>query len=94
MARILERYLTRQDKDEGLKISSGAHLLPTVNTNLRVMNGNSEEVLVFEYQVSVRETPVIRGKKWKKFIGRYSTGVTVTLYTYQGSDADCQILVR
>ncbi|EOX97297.1 Uncharacterized protein TCM_006366 [Theobroma cacao] len=93
-AKIFEKCLTRQDKEEGLKITSGAELLPGGDTNLHVMHGNTK--LVFEYQVSGREKPVIRGAVWRNFIGAYSGPVTVTLFKYEGPrlDIHCEIKVR
>ena len=94
MARIFEKILTKMDKENELKISYGASLLPSYDADLYVKDRSTGNVLKFDYKVSGRVTPIIRGNKWLKFIGRYEEGATITLYKYDGSDANYKILVR
>ena len=94
MTRIFENILTKIDKENGLKISNGASLLPSYDAVLDVKDGSTGNVLKFDYNVSGKTTPIIRGKKWLNFIGRYEVGAMITLYEFEGSDANYKIVVR
>ena len=94
MARIFEKILTKIDKENELKISSGASMLPSYDAVLDVKDGSTENVLKFDYKVSGKAKPIIRGREWRNFIRRYEEGATITLYKYDGSDANYEIVVR
>ncbi|XVE94125.1 hypothetical protein REPUB_Repub01dG0254400 [Reevesia pubescens] len=95
MARIFEKILTRMDKENGLKIRNAERvLLPSTDSLLDVEVGNTNNVLHFEYNVSGRAAPIIRGKEWRKFISRYHDGSTIILYKNdEGSAANYKIVV-
>ncbi|XVE94121.1 hypothetical protein REPUB_Repub01dG0254000 [Reevesia pubescens] len=93
MAPIFERILTRMHKENGLKISNEERvLLPPTDSFLDVEVGSTNNVLHFEYKVTI---PIIRGKEWRKFISRYQDGATITLYkNEEGSAANYKIVVK
>ena len=93
MAPIFEKILTKIDKENELKISYGASQLPSYDADLYVKDRSTENVLKFEYKVSGKAKPIIRGREWRNFIGSYGEGAMITLYEYKGSDANCEILV-